>query len=105
MKNSERRKFMQIMGTGALVAGLPSSISKALAIPAHHRTGTIADVEHIVILTQENQSFDRYFGTLRGVRGSPIHVPSSCRMVVRSGFNRMCLTHMGWALMNYRLFG
>jgi len=69
MKNSERRKFMQIMGTGALVAGLPSSISKALAIPAHHRTGTIADVEHIVILTQENQSFDRYFGTLRGVRG------------------------------------
>lgn len=69
MKNSERRRFMQIMGSGALVAALPGSISKALAIPAHHRTGTIADVEHIVILTQENQSFDHYFGTLRGVRG------------------------------------
>jgi phospholipase C len=26
-------------------------------------------VEHVVILTQENASFDHYFGTLRGVRG------------------------------------
>jgi len=29
----------------------------------------IRDVEHIVILMQENISFDKYFGTLRGVRG------------------------------------
>src|SRR5450631_4250444 len=69
MKSPERRKFMQIMGSGTLVAELPLIISKALAISAHNRTGTIADVEHIVILTQENQSFDHYFGTLRGVRG------------------------------------
>jgi phospholipase C len=32
-------------------------------------TGTIMDVEHIVILMQENRSFDHYFGTMRGVRG------------------------------------
>lgn len=32
-------------------------------------TGTIQDVEHIVILMQENRSFDHYFGTLQGVRG------------------------------------
>ncbi|MEI6067504.1 MAG: phospholipase C, phosphocholine-specific [Methylococcaceae bacterium] len=69
MKSSDRRKFIQIMGSGTLAAALPLSISKALAISAHNRTGTIADVEHIVILTQENQSFDHYFGTLRGVRG------------------------------------
>ncbi len=69
MKSSDRRRFIQIMGSGTVVAALPLSISKALAIPAHNRTGTIADVEHIVILTQENQSFDHYFGTLRGVRG------------------------------------
>ncbi|WP_229518506.1 phosphocholine-specific phospholipase C [Massilia sp. PAMC28688] len=31
--------------------------------------GTIMDVQHIVILMQENRSFDHYFGTLRGVRG------------------------------------
>ncbi|MFI3198242.1 MAG: phospholipase C, phosphocholine-specific [Methylococcaceae bacterium] len=69
MKSSDRRKFIKIMGSGSLAAALPLSISKALAIPANNRTGTIADVEHIVILTQENQSFDHYFGTLRGVRG------------------------------------
>ena len=32
-------------------------------------TGTIADVKHVVILMQENRSFDHYFGTLSGVRG------------------------------------
>jgi phospholipase C len=50
-------------------SGLPASIRRALAIPANSRTGTIADIEHIVILTQENRSFDHYFGTMRGVRG------------------------------------
>src|SRR5262249_21603816 len=29
----------------------------------------LKDVEHIVILTQENRSFDHIFGTLRGTRG------------------------------------
>lgn len=33
------------------------------------RTGTIMDVGHIVILMQENRSFDHYFGTMKGVRG------------------------------------
>ncbi len=32
-------------------------------------TGTIQDVQHVVILMQENRSFDHYFGTMRGVRG------------------------------------
>jgi phospholipase C len=58
-----------MMGSGALAAALPGNIQRALATPAHNRTGTIEDVEHIVILTQENRSFDHYFGTLRGVRG------------------------------------
>jgi phospholipase C len=52
------------------VAGaLPAGIARALEIPAHNRHGSIADVEHIVILMQENRSFDHYFGMLRGVRG------------------------------------
>jgi phospholipase C len=67
--NSNRRTFLKLVGSGALAASLPASIGRALAIPANHRTGTIKDVEHIVILTQENRSFDHYFGTLRGVRG------------------------------------
>ncbi len=69
MENPDRRKFLQLMGMGAAAGALPLSISRALAIPANNRTGTVADVEHIVILTQENRSFDQYFGALRGVRG------------------------------------
>ena len=69
MKNTDRRQFLQLMGMGALAGTLSANIAKALAIPANNRTGTIRDVEHIVILMQENNSFDKYFGTLRGVRG------------------------------------
>jgi len=56
------------LGATAL-AGIPFVIRKALGIEAHRVSGTIADVEHVVILMQENRSFDHYFGTLRGVRG------------------------------------
>ena len=57
------------MGASALASTLKTNIAKALAIPANNRTGTIRDVEHIVVLMQENRPFDHHFGTLRGVRG------------------------------------
>src|SRR6266478_3970933 len=66
---SDRRTFLQLLMSSAVSAAFPASISRALSIPANSRTGTIADVEHIVIMMQENRSFDHYFGTLRGVRG------------------------------------
>jgi phospholipase C len=71
MSNSytDRRQFLQLMGLTALASTVDVSIAKALAIPANNRTGTIEDVEHIVILMQENRPFDHHFGTLRGVRG------------------------------------
>jgi phospholipase C len=69
MAGADRRRFLKILGAGAVASAFPQSIKRALAIPAHVRTGTIDDVEHIVILMQENRSFDHYFGTLRGVRG------------------------------------
>src|SRR5262245_49766007 len=66
----DRRKFLQLTGGAfASLATLKTDIAKALAIPANNRTGTIKDVEHIVILTQENRPFDHHFGTLQGVRG------------------------------------
>ncbi|MES1204798.1 MAG: phospholipase C, phosphocholine-specific [Pseudomonadota bacterium] len=67
--SADRRNFLQLLSAGAFASTFSSSIKRALAIPAHHRTGTIADVEHIVFLMQENRSFDHYFGTMRGVRG------------------------------------
>jgi phospholipase C len=64
-----RRDFLRLAATAASAAAIPASIRKALAIPANHATGTIKDVGHVVILMQENRSFDHYFGALRGVRG------------------------------------
>src|SRR5215510_11371986 len=69
MSKLGRRQFLRALGFGPLAGALPLSIARALAIPANNQTGTIQDVEHIVILTQENRSFDHYFGTMRGVRG------------------------------------
>ncbi|MCS0657123.1 phosphocholine-specific phospholipase C [Massilia terrae] len=64
-----RRRFLRAGAVAAGAAALPASIARALAIPAARVSGTTADVEHVVILMQENRSFDHYFGTLAGVRG------------------------------------
>jgi phospholipase C len=69
MPEVNRRRFLQLAGATTAFTALSSSIQRAAALPAHHRTGTVRDVEHIVVLMQENRSFDHYFGTLRGVRG------------------------------------
>src|SRR5262249_17954477 len=69
MSSTNRRTFLKQIGAPALLAAVPPGIGRALELPASSRTGTIADVEHIVFLMQENRSFDHYFGTLRGVRG------------------------------------
>jgi phospholipase C len=80
MRTIDRRSFLRYLSTAAVAAALPKSIDRALAIPAHNRSGTIQDVEHIVFLMQENRAFDHYFGMLRGVRGfgdpRPIPLPS-----------------------------
>src|SRR6516164_11126500 len=69
MSKTDRRDFLKLMGMTAITSSLASNISKALAIQANNRTGTIQDVEHIIVLMQENRPFDHHFGTLRGVRG------------------------------------
>src|SRR6201985_1784298 len=69
MKNTDRREFLQLLGMGAVAGSLYASIAQALPIPANNRPRSIRDVEHIVILMQENRPFDHHFGTLKGVRG------------------------------------
>jgi phospholipase C len=68
MSNLDRREFLPLVGVTAM-STLNANIGKAAEIPANNRTGTINDVEHIVILMQKNRPFDHHFGTLRGVRG------------------------------------
>ncbi|GAA3547470.1 phosphocholine-specific phospholipase C [Kribbella ginsengisoli] len=80
MTDVNRRRFLQFASAAAAATALPAVIEKAAAIPAAISSGTIADVEHVVVLMQENRSFDHYFGSLRGVRGfgdpRPLPLPS-----------------------------
>ncbi|HEY3004629.1 MAG TPA: phospholipase C, phosphocholine-specific [Kribbellaceae bacterium] len=80
MPDINRRRFLQLAGATAAYSALSNSIAKAAAIPAHSLTGSINDIEHIVVLMQENRSFDHYFGSLSGVRGfgdpRPVTLPS-----------------------------
>lgn len=69
MMDKERRTFLRATGATMATAALYPSIARALAIPAARRSSTIMDVRHVVILMQENRSFDHYYGTLRGVQG------------------------------------
>ena len=80
MVNLDRRRFLQIAGGATAATMLGDSIARAASIPANRRTGTVKDVEHIVVLMQENRSFEHYLGSLRGVRGfgdpHPVQLPS-----------------------------
>jgi phospholipase C len=73
MTDQSRRDFFKhaalLSGAAGLAAGaLPDSIRKALAIDPEPGS-TFLDAEHVVILMQENRSFDHAYGRLRGVRG------------------------------------
>ncbi len=67
-----RRDFIKkttlLSGMAGMSTLIPDSIQRALAIEPNPGTSW-QDAEHIVILMQENRSFDHSFGKLRGVRG------------------------------------
>ena len=60
------------LGAGAVAASafIPQGVSPATAVAAAKRCyGKLDDIEHFVILMQENRSFDQYYGTFPGVVG------------------------------------
>ncbi|HCN85111.1 MAG TPA: phospholipase C, phosphocholine-specific, partial [Sphingobacteriaceae bacterium] len=67
-----RREFLKkaaMLSGGAGLSGLlPASIQRAFAINPELGS-TYLDAEHVVILMQENRSFDHCYGSLKGVRG------------------------------------
>ncbi|HUN83959.1 MAG TPA: phospholipase C, phosphocholine-specific [Terracidiphilus sp.] len=67
-----RRDFLKLAamlsGASAVSGFVPDSVKRAYAI-APESGSTFLDADHIVILMQENRSFDHALGTLRGVRG------------------------------------
>ena len=63
-----RRELLQAgAAAGAVALSADPLIQTALA--AAKPAGKLSDIDHVVILIQENRSFDHYFGTLSGVRG------------------------------------
>jgi phospholipase C len=54
---------------GGKLTGQQHRLIEAAASVRPTSKPTLNDIEHVVILMQENRSFDHYFGTLSGVRG------------------------------------
>lgn len=79
----DRRDFIKLLGlagtNAAAYAACSNYMGEALAqstviddllsSSVHCQLGSLKNIEHVVILMQENRSFDHYYGTLRGVRG------------------------------------
>jgi phospholipase C len=67
-----RRNFLKLAamlsGAAGAASFIPESIQRAYAIEPESGS-TYLDAEHIVILMQENRSFDHALGSLQGVRG------------------------------------
>ena len=64
-----RRRFAgAALGAAAAASVLPPILRRAAA-NASDKPGSLSQIEHVVVLMQENRSFDHYFGSLPGVRG------------------------------------
>lgn len=62
------KKGLFLAGATGGSAFIPEAVARAYAITPSPDTSYL-DAEHVVILMQENRSFDHMFGTLKGVRG------------------------------------
>ncbi len=67
-----RRQLLRGAGRFAVAAAasglMPPNVRRMLAQQSRS-SGSLRDVKHVVMLMQENRSFDHYFGTMAGVRG------------------------------------
>ena len=71
-----RRQMMASMGGMVLASfALPPALRKALdsappsVVSSAKKVPPVSDIKHVVVLMQENRSFDHYFGAMPGVRG------------------------------------
>src|ERR1700731_4788335 len=69
-----RRELLKLTG-GTAASGLASALLSRCGGgvvgggPGPAACAKLTDIEHVVILIQENRSFDHYFGSYRGVHG------------------------------------
>ena len=66
-----RRQFLRAVGAGAAGLALSAEAGGIIqrAAAAGTRCSSLSDIEHVVIVIQENRSFDHYFGAYPGVTG------------------------------------
>src|ERR1700739_683457 len=89
-----RREFIKKITALTAGAGMmnvfPPAIQKALAINPEPGS-SFMDAEHVILLMQENRSFDHAFGALQGVRGfndpRTITLPDNNRVWLQSNKN------------------
>jgi phospholipase C len=88
---SRRNVLRGAAATGVAAAATVAASDKALATTATagkakdgHRYGDLRDIKHIVVLMQENRSFDHYYGSMAGVIGfgdrSTIQLPGGYKV-------------------------
>ena len=67
-----RRRLLKGASSAAIAAAasilMPPNVRRALAQDPP-KLKSLREIKHVVVLMQENRSFDHYFGTLAGVRG------------------------------------
>jgi phospholipase C len=71
MPKLSRRTFLGAATaiTGAAAIGVSAPAAEAASAQKRKLHGDLRDIKRVVILMQENRSFDHYYGSLRGVRG------------------------------------
>ena len=73
-----RGAYLYDVRASSVLAGLCIVAAIALSVvkqtPAAQSAGTIHKIRHVIIIMQENRSFDSYFGTYPGADGIPANV-------------------------------
>jgi phospholipase C len=86
------RALLVLVGVGlcawtAIASGGSSSYALRAGAVAGRSTGDIHTIKHVIVIMQENRSFDSYFGTYPGADGIPVKhgVPTVCVPDPRTG--------------------
>ena len=72
--NRDVRLTLRIVGIslGTILAGACANPSAATPSPTPVAATGIHKIQHVVVIMQENRSFDQYFGTFPGADGLPV---------------------------------
>src|ERR1041385_5712624 len=70
LQHSRRTIWRPLAAALALIAAM------AVAAPPAHADGPLSKVNHVIIVMQENHSFDNYFGAIPSAVNSPYHAPT-----------------------------